>query len=223
MKRIYTLLVAILFATIIFAQAPAKMSYQAVVRDNNNNLIANTTVGVRISILQNMAVVYAETQTPRTNDNGLFSIEIGGDAGFELIDWTNGPYFIRSEVDPTGGENYSISGTSQLLSVPYALHALTAGSLTGSNALKLKGADTGVGSNAWSQFGNAKTDPLKDKLGTIDPADMVFVTNNMERLRIKSDGPTDVSNDLIVKKSVYLNTVDGGTTNSGNPDRRWNH
>lgn len=215
MKRIYTFLGAILIATIIFAQAPSKMSFQAVVRDSNNNLVTNTSVGLRISILQNTAVVYIETQTPVTNANGLFSIEIGGGAGFELIDWTNGPYFIRSEVDPTGGTNYSITGMSQLLSVPYALHALTAGSLTGSNALKLKGADTGVGSNAWSQFGNSKTDPLKDKLGTIDPADMVFVTNNQERIRIKSDGPTDVSNDLTVKKSVYLNTVDGGTTNSG--------
>ena len=182
MKRIYTFLGAILIATIIFAQAPSKMSFQAVVRDNNNNLVTNTSVGLRISILQNTAVVYIETQTPVTNANGLFSIEIGGGAGFELIDWTNGPYFIRSEVDPTGGTNYSITGTSQLLSVPYALHALTAGSLTGSNALKLKGADTGVGSNAWSQFGNAKTDPLKDKLGSIDPAYMVFVTNNLERI-----------------------------------------
>lgn len=220
MKRFFTFLGALLFSATIFAQAPNKMSYQAVVRDNNNNLIVNTKVGVRISILQNNTAVYFETQTPVTNTNGLFSIEIGGGNGFDLIDWTKGTYFVRSEVDPTGGNNYMITGSSQLLSVPYALHALTAGSLTESNSVKLKGADTGVGANVWSQFGNAKTDPSKDKLGTIDQVDMVFVTNNLERLRIKSDGKVnlgnlDVGDDLTVKKNVYLNSVGGGTTVSG--------
>jgi len=76
-------------------------------------------------------VVYVETQTPTTNANGLVSIEIGGGAGFSIIDWSAGPYFIKTETDPTGGTTYSIPGTSQLLSVPYALHAKTAESITG--------------------------------------------------------------------------------------------
>ncbi len=79
--------------------------------------------------------VYVETQTPTTNANGLVSIEIGDgttvSGNFSTIDWVNGPYFIKTETAPTGGTNYTIAGTSQLLSVPYALHAKTAESLSG--------------------------------------------------------------------------------------------
>ncbi|MBK8806992.1 MAG: collagen-like protein [Bacteroidales bacterium] len=72
--------------------------------------------------------VYTEIQTPNTNANGLVSVEIGGKIGFSSIDWANGPYFIKTETDPSGGTDYSISSVTQLLSVPYALYAKTAGS-----------------------------------------------------------------------------------------------
>lgn len=92
---------------------------------------------MQISILQGSAsgtAVYIETQEPTTNANGLVSIEIGDgtivSGDFTTIDWTNGPYFIKTETDPTGGTSYTITGTSQLLSVPYALHAKTAETLT---------------------------------------------------------------------------------------------
>jgi hypothetical protein len=117
-----------------FAQAPQKMSYQAVVRNSGDALVTSTIIGMQISILQGSSTgtpVYVETQTPTTNVNGLVSIEIGGGTGFDAINWANGPYFIKTETDITGGTNYSISGTSQLLSIPYALHAKTADSLTG--------------------------------------------------------------------------------------------
>ena len=71
--------------------------------------------------------VYTETQKPNTNANGLVSLEIGGGAGFSDIDWSKGPYFIKTETDPAGGTNYSITGTSQLLSVPFALYAEKSG------------------------------------------------------------------------------------------------
>jgi hypothetical protein len=72
-----------------------------------------------------------ETQTPTTNANGLVSIEIGGGTGFNIIDWAIDTYYIETKTDPTGGTTYTITGTSQLLSVPYALHAKTAESFTG--------------------------------------------------------------------------------------------
>ena len=116
------------------AQAPQKMSYQAVIRDNSNALVTNQVVGMQISILQGSAngtAVYAETQAPTTNANGLASIEIGGgtlvSGNFATINWANGPYFIKTETDPTGGTNYTITGTSQLLSVPYAQYAEKSG------------------------------------------------------------------------------------------------
>jgi hypothetical protein len=136
MKKIITICAAILMTSSLFAQAPNKMSYQAVIRNNTNALVANQAVGMRISILQTSpsgTAVYVETQTPSTNTNGLVSIEIGGGAvvsgNFSNINWANGPYFIQTESDPNGGTSYNITGTSQLLSVPYALYAENCGGL----------------------------------------------------------------------------------------------
>jgi hypothetical protein len=122
----------------VFAQTPEKMSYQAVIRNSSNELLTNQAVNMRISILQGSTsgtAVYVETQTPTTNTNGLVSLEIGSgtvvNGDFTTIAWVNGPYFIKTETDPSGGTNYSITGTSQLLSVPYALHAKTAETISG--------------------------------------------------------------------------------------------
>jgi hypothetical protein len=133
MKRIITICATILLTASVLAQAPEKMSYQAVIRNSSNALVTGQTVGMRISILQGSAIgssIYIETQVPTTNINGLASIEIGGGSvvsgNFSTIDWSNGPYFVKTETDPDGGTNYSITGTSQFLSVPYALHSKTA-------------------------------------------------------------------------------------------------
>ncbi len=116
------------------AQAPQKMSYQAVIRDANNALVANSQVGIKIWIHQGSIfgpAVYVETQTPITNVNGLATIEIGTgtvvNGAFSTIDWSTGQYHIKVETDPSGGNNYTITGTSQLLSVPYALYAEQSG------------------------------------------------------------------------------------------------
>ena len=138
MKKLITFCAAVLMTASVFAQTPQKMSYQAVIRNNSNALVSNQAVGMQISILQGSAsgtVVYVETQTPTTNANGLVSLEIGSgtvvSGDFATIDWANGPYFIKTETDPAGGVSYTITGTSQLLSVPYALHAKTAETVTG--------------------------------------------------------------------------------------------
>ncbi len=128
MKKFYSLVASLLLTTIVFAQAPQKMSYQAVIRTSSNTLLTSSPVGMKVSILQGSAAgssVYVETHTPTSNANGLASFEIGGGAAvtgtMAAIDWSAGPYFIKTETDPTGGTNYTITGTSQLLSVPYAL------------------------------------------------------------------------------------------------------
>src|SRR5574344_1085522 len=138
MKKIITICAVLLMTASVFAQSPEKMSYQAVVRDGSDNFVTSQAVGMQLSILQGSAsgtAVYVETQTPTSNANGLVSVEIGSgtvvSGTFATIDWSNGPYFIKTETDPTGGTSYSITGTSQLLSVPNALHAKTAEIVTG--------------------------------------------------------------------------------------------
>ncbi|QNL21666.1 tail fiber protein [Hyphobacterium sp. CCMP332] len=133
MKNLVIILSILLTYSSLFAQAPENFSYQAVIRDANNDLVTNSAVSLRMSILQGSSTgtaEYVETHSVSTNDNGLISIAIGGgnvvSGNISTIDWTQGPYFIQSEVDPTGGSTYTISGTSQLLSVPYAIRASSA-------------------------------------------------------------------------------------------------
>lgn len=129
MKKIF-LMLALVVTTISSAQTPEKMSYQAIVRNADGTLLNDKAVGMQISILKETSTgtaTYVETHTTTTNTNGLVTIEIGtgslvtGD--FSTIDWASDTFFIKLETDPLGGTTYTISGTSQLLSVPYALHA----------------------------------------------------------------------------------------------------
>ena len=124
------LLILLLLSENIWAQAPQKMTYQAVIRNSSNALILSSPIGIKVSVLQGSAngtVTYSETQMQNTNINGLVSLEIGMGTPvigtFSNINWANGPYFIQTEVDPSGGSNYSVLGVTELISVPYALYS----------------------------------------------------------------------------------------------------
>jgi uncharacterized protein (TIGR02145 family) len=129
MKKLFTLLIAVELTVSVFAQAPQKMSYQAVIRNSGGTLVTNTQIGMEINIRQDSptgTVVYTETQTPTTNSNGLVSIEIGGGAGFNTINWASDNFYIETKTAIEAPlTTYTITGVSQLLSVPYALHAKT--------------------------------------------------------------------------------------------------
>ncbi len=139
MKKAIITLANLLIITVVLAQSTQQnISYQAVIRNTNNVLVTNQGIGMQISILQGAAggtAVYVERHFPNTNANGLVSVEIGSgilvSGNYAGIDWSNGPYFLKTETDPNGGANYTITGTSQLLNVPYALYAITADSLAG--------------------------------------------------------------------------------------------
>ncbi|MCF8223147.1 MAG: hypothetical protein K9J25_08350 [Bacteroidales bacterium] len=136
MKKIYSLLPLLLFSVLAIAQSPQSFNYQAIVRDVSGNALVDQAVGVQISILQGSAggtAVYVERFTPTTNDYGLINIQVGAGAvqsgTFNTIDWANGPYFLKTEIDDTGGTTYTKMGTNKLISVPYALYAETADNL----------------------------------------------------------------------------------------------
>lgn len=135
MKKIFTLIMLAATVVVVYGQSPQKMSYQCVVRNTAGALVTSHAVGLKISILQGSstgAVVFSETYSPvpQTNVNGLLTVEIGSGTAsvgsLSTIDWSAGPYFLKTETDPDGSTNYTITGTSQLLSVPYALYAKTA-------------------------------------------------------------------------------------------------
>ena len=151
MKRTLTILLATLLPIIGFSQSPDKISYQAVIRDANNKLVINHEVGMRITILQdsiNGTEIFKEiyNPNPQTNANGLLTLIIGSGipvtGNFKDIRWGEGPYFLKTEVDPSGTTNYSVTGISQLLSVPYAFHSNTADSLRGSVVNGINAGDT---------------------------------------------------------------------------------
>jgi len=132
MKKIYTVITSILIVISVFAQVPQKMSYQAIIRNSYNVLVTNKKVSMKISILQNQTPVYVEMQTTTSNENGLITLEIGNGIAtsgtFSAIKWGTGAFYIKTETDPDGGTYYSIVGTSELLSVPYALYSTASGS-----------------------------------------------------------------------------------------------
>ena len=129
-------LIALAIALTSFGQAPEAFKYQAVVRDAGGVILTNQAVGYQLTILQGSpsgTAVYTETFSPTTNGYGLVNLEIGTGTttdDFTLIDWANGPFYMETAADVTGGTSYVIMGTSQLISVPYALYAKTSGSST---------------------------------------------------------------------------------------------
>lgn len=136
MKKLTSLFCLTILAALSYAQAPLKMNYQGVARDNGGNVLANQSITLRLTIHESTATgpnVYQEMQPVTTNQFGLFSIKIGengvGIVGdLALIDWGVTPHFLEVEMDPTGGLSFSDLGTSELVSVPYALYAETTGS-----------------------------------------------------------------------------------------------
>ncbi len=145
------LFISLLFS-LLKAQVPQAFNYQAVVRDNSGNVIPGQVVGIRISILDSNAngtVLYKEKHQPQTNQFGLVTISIGNGAAlsgnFSSIDWGVGSKYLKIDLDINNNGNYTSFGTSQLLSVPYALYAKTAGNGGGGGTTGATGATGPVG------------------------------------------------------------------------------
>ncbi len=160
-KQVFILMVCIMASIATYAQAPQKMSYQSVLRNTTGQLLVNQSVGLKISILQGSAtgtVVYAETHTLTTNAFGLVSVQVGAGTvvtgSMSAIDWGAGPFYIKTETDPSGGTTYTISGATEMLSVPYALYS--------GNGISSLGTPSGSNAKAGSISGTTLTLSLAD-------------------------------------------------------------
>jgi hypothetical protein len=206
-----------------FSQAPQKMSYQLVVRNSSNVLVTNQAVGIKVSILQGSATgtaVFVETQNPTTNANGLASFAIGDGTpvtgSFGGIDWANGPYFIKTEVDPVGGTSYTITGTSQLLSVPYALfagsttergktHLILSGNLTDAQAAAKIAAEVGPNTKfVWIQY--SKTLTTVNISGVTNLIELV-IQNNVNLKTVILPALTSVDYKIVINRNDSLSSL----------------
>lgn len=186
--------------TQIFGQSPQAFKYQTIARDNTGNIIPNKKVSFQMSILQGSVtgpVSYEETDTITTNAFGLANLAIGNgkvvSGNIASINWSNGPYYLQIEFDPTGGSSYTLMGTSQLLSVPYALYAQSAG-------------------GAWSLLGNAGTTPGNNFIGTTDANALQFKVNNTQAGYIDyniATGNTGLGFDVLNANTGGYNTALG--------------
>ena len=131
MRKVYITLICLLILKLAFGQLSGGFNYQTIARNPGGSVISNTNVKLKISILQgdtNGPAVSVELFSIKTNDFGLINLVVGSQdpTAFSNINWSNGPYFIKVEMDQNGSGSFSLMGTSQLLSVPYALHSKTA-------------------------------------------------------------------------------------------------
>jgi len=185
MRRIVLLISMSLLCIISLAQVPESFNYQAIPRDNGA-IYPGVTMYIRTSILSGSpsgSSVYTETFNPTTTSLGLLNLQIGQGApvsgDFTSIDWTSGSYYLKVEIDPTGvGTVYTDMGTTQLLSVPYALHAKTAENIIGTinetdpNAVLLSGDQTISGNKTFTG-----TTTVLTPVNTTDAATKAYVDN----------------------------------------------
>ncbi|PHR43345.1 MAG: hypothetical protein COA32_16595 [Fluviicola sp.] len=204
-----------------FSQTPEAFKYQAVVRDGSNLILANQNVGVQLRILQGSpsgTAVYTETFTVTTNQFGLINLEIGTGTttdDFSLIDWGNDTYFVENGIDVTGGTSYSIMGTSQLLSVPYALHAKSAESVA-NDLVDDADADPTNELQDWSSLPGIPADIVDGD--DVDDADN-DPTNEIETWSTLSGIPADIADgdDVDDADNDPTNEIETWSTLSGIP------
>ena len=131
-KLLLIALLSIGFTLAIKAQTPQQFNYQGAARNANGTPLANKNIAVRISILDGSStgtVQYSEVRNVTTNALGLYALAIGATGASSVngtiagVTWANGLKFVKVEIDPDNGTNFSLAGTAQLLSVPYALYA----------------------------------------------------------------------------------------------------
>lgn len=135
-RIIFLLIFSIILTLAAFSQAPNSFKYQSMIRKSDGTALANQIVKVKISILKSNisgVSVFSEVHSTTSNAFGIVNINIGEgtqkSGSISTIDWAVDSYFVKIEMDETGGENYTLSSISQLLSVPYALNANSANSI----------------------------------------------------------------------------------------------
>jgi hypothetical protein len=227
MKK-YLLICVAFFSLNAMAQAPEGINYQAVVRDLAGATITNAPVGLKLALLQGSStgtIVYEESFSTFSNDFGLVNVVFGEgtviNGSFTTVDWSNGPYFIEVAADVTGGTAYSVLGSQQLMSVPYALYAKSAeNSFSGDyNDLINQPTVPTLTSQLTNDSGFITSPDDADADPTNEIQDISLTGNSLtisggSTVDLTSIQLTEAQVDAYVANNGYLTTeVDGSTTN----------
>ena len=222
MKKLFTLLAAVTLSAMLFAQAPQSFSYQTVIRDASWTVLDNQSVGIKISILEDVSngtVVYEETHSATTSTIGLVNLSVGDGTVltglFNTIDWGNHTYFIEVAVDVTGGASYIVMGSTQLRSVPYALYAENSGTAGPQGPIGLTGpaGANGIdGANGVDGVDGAVG--AQGPIGPIGPQGIAGVdgTDGVDGAPGATGPPGSVSNVTIDSLSQVVSTLDSALT-----------
>lgn len=177
MKKIYSVALFLLMGTVLLAQSPQAINYQAVLRDASGSLIKSQSVSIRLSVLKGSATgssSYTETHSVSTNDYGMVNLQLGNGSSsddFGAIVWGSDAHYLKVELDETGGSSYKNLGTTQLVAVPYALYANTAGNALTANkatiATDVENADKDSTNELQTLTLNGNKLTLSDKGGTV--------------------------------------------------------
>ncbi len=217
MKHLFIFLMLLFCIGETYSQAvPKGMNYQAVARDLKGNVMANQDIDLKIELTSLQSgrevIYYSEIHKVTTNQLGLFTLIIGegksSTANYETIPWSTEDIFMNVAINDKSTDAFTTISSSKLLAVPYAYYAITASQLLGDESLDERSAKE----EYWMLAGNQTAGKPKPKFGTRDCADIMVITNNIERMRVFCDGNISMEKSLLIKEnlevegSVELNT-----------------
>ena len=216
MRNIYLIIVIVIGAafTLIAQSVPQGMNYQAVARDLSGIILADQPISLKVTLLSqnerlDQVEEYTEIHRLITNKLGLFTLTIGqGEVSFgdfREVPWSSGDIWMEVAIDSKGGDNFEVLNNTRLLSVPFAFHSATASDIVSDD----NKAGLAVAKKEWMTKGNANLDPTKHKLGTTDSAPLIFVTDDIERGRIKENGDFEIAKDFEVSGDIIANMFTG--------------
>lgn len=207
MKNHFLFLLFSVMTLHLSAQAPEAFNYQAVARDNSGNPLVSRSITVKISILSGSTsgtTVYSETHNVTTNQFGLFNLSIGTgtvvSGTFSNINWGSNSFYTKVEVDPNGGNSFQLLGTSQLLSVPYALYAKNAGS-TQYQTLSIRNDTIFLSNGGFVKISSGLNSGNKPIVSTQNPGN---ITSNSA---VVYGNVTDDGGELLLSKGLLFGTT----------------
>jgi uncharacterized protein (TIGR02145 family) len=197
MKRVVLSIIIVLMCVLSIAQVPESFNYQAIPRNASGGTYPDQAMNIRISILSGSPTgssVYAETFNATTTSLGLLNLQVGKgtpvSGNFTTINWGTGSYYLKVEIDPAGGTSYVVMGTTQLLSVPYALFSET--SETSVDAVKIAGNQTIAGNKIFTG-----TITVSTPVNATDAATKTYVDNLQSQITVLENKL--INSGLIVK------------------------